>query len=106
MRQILDKPTYWVNKNSGAIYMVYSVKDYNGNPKYETHSLNTKHELMYFYRGERVAKFEKQYEQIADFSVDEKFFTKVLANKQLKNEFKWGVISKKDFWNKITQYQN
>ena len=29
----LDKPTYWVNKNSGAIYMVYNVKDYNGNPK-------------------------------------------------------------------------
>ena len=99
--------TYWVNKRSGTIHHVMADKGYDGKPKLFNTTLNLRYERSYFFRGDAVDRFLKNYEFICEKPTNE-FWVNVLANKNLKNEFTWGLktkgrlgISKDEFFNKI-----
>ena len=62
---------------------------------------------MYFFRKGAVDRFLKNYEFVCE-NPTEKFWVDVIGNKNLKNEFTWGVrtkgrlgITKDEFFNKV-----
>ncbi len=98
---------YWVSKKSGTIHHVLQDTDWRGNPKLWANSCNLRYERSYFFRGDGVDRFLKNYDFVCDNPTND-FFVDVLANKKLKNEFTWGLktngrlgISKDEFFNKV-----
>ena len=98
---------YWVSKKSGTIHHVLQDTDWSGNPKLWANSCNLRYERSYFFRGDGVDRFLKNYDFVCENPTNE-FFVDVLANKKLKNEFTWGLktngrlgISKDEFFNKV-----
>ena len=99
--------SYWVNKKSGTIHHVSVDKGYDGKPKLFNSTMNLQYERSYFFRGDGVDRFLKNYEFICENPTNE-FFVDVLANKKLKSDFTWGVktkgrlgITKEEFFNKV-----
>ena len=98
---------YWVNKKSGTTHSVCDEIGYDGRKKLFTSTLNLRHERCYFFRGSAVDRFLKNYEFVCE-NPNIVFWSKVLANKQLKSEFSWGLktkgrlgITKEEFFNKL-----
>ena len=98
---------YWVNKTSGTIHYVSQNTDWQGNPTLWANSCNLRWERDYHFRGDAVARFQKNYHFICEKPTNE-FFVNVLANRQLKNEYGWSRktkgrlgISKDEFFNKV-----
>ena len=105
--------TYWVNKKSGTIHMVGTeYSKYWKNFKLTLSSTNLRYERMYFTKGSdmgAVDRFLKNYDFICE-NPTEKFWVDVIGNKNLKNEFTWGVrtkgrlgITKDEFFNKLKE---
>lgn len=99
--------SYWVNKKSGTIHHVMADKGYDGKPKLFNTTLNLRYERSYFFRGDAVDRFLKNYDFVCENPTNE-FWVNVLANKQLKNDFTWGLktkgrlgITKDEFFTKI-----
>ena len=99
--------TYWVNKKTGTIHHVSADVGYDGKPKLFNSTTNLRYERSYFFRGDGVDRFLKNYDFICENPTNE-FFVDVLANKKLKNEFTWGLktngrlgITKDEFFNKV-----
>ena len=67
--------------------------DYDGDLKLSTSTINLYHERFYFFRKESVLRFLKNYELVSENPTDE-FYTKVLANKQLKRDLSFGLRTK------------
>ena len=88
-----SKITYWVNKKTGTTHIVSSDVDYDGDLKLSTSTINLYHERFYFFRKESVLRFLKNYELVSENPTDE-FYTKVLANKQLKRDLSFGLRTK------------
>ena len=102
-----DTTTYWVNKKTGTTHMVFAGVDYNGDLKLSTTTLNLRYERDYFFRKDAVVRFLKNYEFVCE-NPNIIFWSKVLANKQLKSELSWGLktkgrlgITKEEFFNKV-----
>ncbi len=102
-----DTTTYWVNKKTGTTHMVHADADFTGNLKLWTTTLNLRYERDYFFKKDAVDRFLKNYEFVCE-NPNIIFWTKVLANKNLKNEFTWGLktkgrlgITKEEFFNKV-----
>ena len=98
--------TYWVNKKSGTIHMVSAeYAKYWGNLKLTMSTLNLPYERMYFTKGSdagAVDRFLKNYEFICDGAgIPMDFYHHVLRNQTLKNNFKYGVISKEEFFGRV-----
>ena len=98
--------TYWVNKKSGTIHMVGTeYSKYWKNFKLTLSSTNLRYERMYFTRGSdmgAVDRFLKNYEFICDGAgIPMDFYHHVLRNRTLKNNFKYGVISKEEFFGRV-----
>ena len=98
---------YWVNKRSGTIHHVTQDTDWSGNLKLSTTTLNLRYERDYFFRKDAVDRFLKNYEFVCE-NPNIIFWSKVLANKQLKSELSWGLktkgrlgITKEEFFNKV-----
>ena len=103
----VDTTTYWVNKKTGTTHMVHVEVDYNGDLKLWTTTLNLKYERDYFFRKDAVDRFLKNYELVCE-NPNVVFWSKVLANKQLKSDLSWGLktkgrlgITKEEFFNKV-----
>ena len=103
----VDTTTYWVNKKTGTTHMVHVEVDYNGDLKLWTTTLNLKYERDYFFRKDAVDRFLKNYEFVCE-NPNVVFWSKVLANKQLKSDLSWGLktkgrlgITKEEFFNKV-----
>ena len=103
--------TYWVNKKSGTIHMVGTeYSKYWKNFKLTLSSTNLRYERMYFTRGSdmgAVDRFLKNYEFVCE-NPNVVFWSKVLANKQLKSDLSWSLktkgrlgITKEEFFNKV-----
>ncbi len=99
--------SYWVNKKTGTTHMVSADVDWSGDLKLSTTTLNLRYERDYFFRKDAVDRFLKNYEFVCD-NPNIVFWSKVLANKQLKSEFSWGLktkgrlgITKEEFFNKL-----
>ena len=99
--------TYWVNKKSGTIHHVMADKGYDGKPKLFNTTLNLRYERSYFFRGDAVDRFLKNYDYVCTEPTDD-FWVNVLANKKLKSEYSWGLktngrlgITKDEFFNKV-----
>ena len=102
-----DTTTYWVNKKTGTTHMVFADVDWSGNLKLSTTTLNLRYERDYFFRKDAVNRFLKNYEFVCE-NPNIIFWSKVLANKQLKSELSWGLktkgrlgITKEEFFNKV-----
>ena len=102
--------SYWVNKKSGTIHHVSVDTGYDGKPKLFNSTMNLRYERSYFFRGDGVDRFLKNYDFVCENPTNE-FFVDVLANKKLKNEFTWGRktngrlgISKDEFFSKVKGY--
>ena len=111
LKKHLKKGSYsiWVNKKSGTIHHVSVDVDYNGKPKLFNSTLNLRYERNYFFSGDAVDKFLKNYEFICVNPTDE-FWVNVLANKKLKSDLYWGLktkgrlgIIKDEFFGKVFQ---
>ena len=99
--------SYWVNKKSGTIHSVSADVGFDGKPKLFNTTMNLRYERGYFFRGDGIDRFLKNYEFICENPTNE-FFVNVLANKNLKSEFTWGLktngrvgITKDEFFNKV-----
>jgi len=102
-----DTTTYWVNKKTGTTHMVFAEMDWSGNLKLHTTTLNLRYERDYFFRKDAVDRFLKNYEFVCE-NPNIVFWSKVLANKQLKSDLSWGLktkgrlgITKEEFFNKV-----
>ena len=111
LKKHLKKGAYsiWVNKKSGTIHHVSADRDYNDKPKLFNSTLNLRYERSYFFRGDAVDRFLKNYEFVCEKPTNE-FWVNVLANKKLKSEFSWGLktkgrlgITKDEFFSKVFQ---
>jgi len=109
LKKHLKKGSYsiWVNKKSGTIHHVSVDVDYNGKPKLFNSTLNLRYERMYFFRGDAVDRFLKNYDFVCVNPTDD-FWVNVLANKKLKSEYSWGLktngrlgITKDEFFSKV-----
>ena len=102
---------YWVNKKSGTIHWVSESKSVNGGKKLWTQTTNLSYTRDYFFYdkksnvigfGNSLDNFLKNYEFICDSAdVPHDFYHYVLHNNILKENFKYGKISKKDFFARI-----
>ena len=99
--------SYWVNKKSGTIHHVSVDKGYDGKPKLFNSTMNLQYERSYFFRGDGVDRFLKNYEFICENPTND-FWVNVIGNKKLKSEYSWGLktkgrhgISKDEFFNKV-----
>ena len=70
-------------------------------------TLNLRYERSYFFRGDAVDRFLKNYDFVCVNPTNE-FFVDVLANKKLKSDFTWGLktngrlgITKDKFFGKV-----
>ena len=109
LKKHLKKGSYsiWVNKKSGTIHHVSVDECYDGKPKLFNSTLNLRYERCYFFRGDAVDRFLKNYDYVCTEPTDD-FWVNVLANKKLKSEYSWGLktkgrlgITKDEFFNKI-----
>ena len=109
LKKHLKKGSYsiWVNKKSGTIHHVSVDEGYDGKPKLFNSTLNLRYERCYFFRGDAVDRFLKNYDYVCTEPTDD-FWVNVLANKKLKSEYSWGLktngrlgITKDEFFNKI-----
>ena len=99
--------SYWVNKKSGTIPHVSVDKGWDGTPKLFNSTTNLRYERSYFFRGDGVDRFLKNYQFVCDNPTND-FFVDVLSNKKLKSEFSWGRktngrlgITKDEFFGKV-----
>ena len=99
--------SYWVNKKTGTIHHVSVDTSYDGKPKLFNSTMNLRYERSYFFRGDGVDRFLKNYDFVCENPTNE-FFVDVLANKKLKSEFTWGLktngrlgITKDDLFCKV-----
>ena len=105
---------YWVNKKSGTIHLVSESEAIGGGKKLWTETTNLKYNRDYFFydRESMVSRgygsidnFLKNYEFICDSSdVPGNYYHHVLHNQTLKNNFKYGKISKEEFFDRIFNY--
>ena len=99
--------SYWVNKKSGTIHHVSVDKGWDGKPKLFNSTMNLRYERSYFFRGDGVDRFLKNYQFVCDNPTND-FFVNVLSNKKLKSEYSWGRktngrlgITKDEFFGKV-----
>ena len=102
---------YWVNKKSGTIHWVSESKAVCGGKKLWTQTTNLRYNRDYFFYDKKsmvsrgygsIDNFLKNYEFICDSAdVPHDFYHYVLHNNILKENFKYGKISKKDFFARI-----
>ena len=99
--------SYWVNKKSGTIHHVSVDKAWDGTPKLFNSTTNLRYERSYFFRGDGVDRFLKNYQFVCDNPTND-FFVNVLSNKKLKSEYSWGRktngrlgITKDEFFGKV-----
>ena len=105
---------YWVNKKSGTIHWVAESKSVNGGKKLWTQTTNLRYNRDYFFydRESMVSRgygsldnFLKNYEFICDSAdVPANYYHHVLHNQVLKDNFKYGRLSKEDFFARIFNY--
>ena len=72
--------SYWVNKKSGTIHHVSADVGYDGKPKLFNSTLNLRYERSYFFRGDAVDRFLKNYDFVCVNPTNE-FFVDVLATR-------------------------
>ena len=102
---------YWVNKKSGTIHWVSESKAIGGGKKLWTRTTNLRYNRDYFFydRESMVSRgygsidnFLKNYEFICDSAdVPHDFYHYVLHSQALKDSFKYGRLSKEDFFARI-----
>ena len=102
---------YWVNKKSGTIHLVFEDEAQGGGKRLWSQTTNLSYTRDYFFydresmvsRGySSIDNFLKNYEFICDSAdVPHDFYHYVLHNNILKENFKYGKISKKDFFARI-----
>jgi hypothetical protein len=111
LKKHLKKGAYsiWVNKKSGTIHHVSADVDYKGKPKLFNSTLNLRYERNYFFSGDAVDKFLKNYDYVCTEPTDD-FWVNVLANEKLKSDLYWGLktkgrlgITKDEFFGKVFQ---
>ena len=104
MTTTINTGSVWANKATGTTHMAFPYKTTAGRLGIHTTTLNLSYERDYFFRGNSINSFLKNYEWICD---DEKapeyskYFTQVLSNKSLKRELQYKCISKEDFFKTI-----
>ena len=94
---------YWVNKKSGTIHFVSeSINEYTGIKTLWAQTQNLPYERDYFFKGDSIDRFLKNYEFVCDGAgIPMDYYQHVLVNKKLKSNFKYGVISKKEFFGRV-----
>ena len=102
---------YWVNKKSGTIHWVSESKAVCGGKKLWTQTTNLRYNRDYFFydRESMVSRgygsidnFLKNYEFICDSAdVPHDFYHYVLHSQALKDSFKYGRLSKEDFFHRV-----
>ena len=102
---------YWVNKKSGTIHLVSEDEAIGGGKKLWTQTMNLRYSRDYFFYGREsmvsrgygsIDNFVKNYEFICDSAdVTSDFYNHVLINRTLKDNFKYGKISKEEFFDRI-----
>ena len=102
---------YWVNKKSGTIHWVSESKAISGGKKLWTQTTNLRYNRDYFFyekdsmvsRGYgSIDNFLKNYEFICDSAdVPHDFYHYVLHSQPLRDSFKYGRLSKEDFFARI-----
>ena len=105
---------YWVNKKSGTIHWVSESKAISGGKKLWTQTTNLRYNRDYFFYEKKsmvdrgygsLDNFLKNYEFICDsVDVPANYYHHVLHNQVLKDNFKYGRLSKKDFFARIFNY--
>ena len=105
---------YWVNKKSGTIHWVSESKAISGGKKLWSQTTNLRHNRDYFFYEKKsmvdrgygsLDNFLKNYEFICDSAdVPANYYHHVLHNQVLKDNFKYGRLSKKDFFARIFNY--
>ena len=105
---------YWVNKKSGTIHFVSEDEAIGGGKKLWSQTMNLRYNRDYFFydRDSMVSRgygsidnFLKNYEFICDGAdVPMNFYHHVLSNRTLKDNFKYGKLSKEDFFARIFNY--
>ena len=105
---------YWVNKKSGTIHLVFESEAIGGGKKLWTETTNLKYNRDYFFydRESMVSRgygsidnFLKNYEFICDSAdTPANYYHHVLHNQVLKANFKYGKLSKEDFFARIFNY--
>ena len=102
---------YWVNKKSGTIHLVFESEAIGGGKKLWSRTANLRYNRDYFFydRESMVSRgygsidnFLKNYEFICDSAdVPHDFYHYVLHSQALKDSFKYGRLSKEDFFARI-----
>jgi hypothetical protein len=94
---------YWVNKKSGTIHFVSeSVNEYTGAKTLWAQTQNLPYERDYFFKGDSIDRFLKNYKFVCDGAgIPMDYYQHVLVNKKLKSNFKYGVISKQEFFGRV-----
>ena len=94
---------YWVNKKSGTIHFVSeSINEYTGIKTLWAQTQNLPYERDYFFRGDNIDRFLKNYKFICDGAdTPHDFYHYVLHNTTLKNRFSRGFISKQEFFGRV-----
>ena len=105
---------YWVNKKSGTIHWVAESKAVSGGKKLWSQTTNLRYNRDYFFYEKKsmvdngygsIDNFLKNYEFICDSAdVPANYYHHVLHNQVLKDNFKWGKLSKEDFFARIFNY--
>tara|TARA_B100000902_G_C27239145_1_gene879040 strand:- start:55 stop:405 length:351 start_codon:yes stop_codon:yes gene_type:complete len=102
---------YWVNKKSGTIHWVSESKAVSGGKKLWTQTTNLRYNRDYFFYDKKsmvsrgygsLDNFLKNYEFICDSAdVPHDFYHYVLHNNILKENFKYGKLSKEEFFGRV-----
>ena len=102
---------YWVNKKSGTIHWVSESKAVSGGKKLWTQTTNLRYNRDYFFYDKKsmvsrgygsLDNFLKNYEFICDSAdVPHDFYHYVLHSQPLRDSFKYGRLSKEDFFARI-----
>ena len=102
---------YWVNKKCGTIHFVSEDEAIGGGKKLWTQTMNLRYNRDYFFydRDSMVSRgygsidnFLKNYEFICDSAdVPHDFYHYVLHSQALRDSFKYGRLSKEDFFARI-----
>jgi hypothetical protein len=102
---------YWVNKKSGTIHWVSEDEAEGGGKRLWTQTTNLRYNRDYFFydRESMVSRgygsldnFLKNYEFICDSAdVPHDFYHYVLHSQALRDSFKYGRLSKEDFFARI-----
>ena len=102
---------YWVNKKSGTIHLVFESEAICGGKKLWSQTTNLRYNRDYsFYEKKSMVdrgygsidNFLKNYEFVCDGAgIPMDYYQHVLVNKKLKSNFKYGVISKEEFFARV-----